>query len=180
MIEIKWIGRGGQGAFTACKILGDAVVASKLYGLAFPSFGPERRGAPLKAFTKISKEEIQDRTEISHADYIVVLDETLYEDSLLDKLKEGGLIVVNSDKDYKNSRIISVDALHLALNVLKRPITNTAMLGAFLGVSQIVDLEEVLQSLANHLGPKLVPSNIEVIEQAYKLGKEAKNEKTKA
>lgn len=180
MIEVRWIGRGGQGAFTASKILGDAAVKSGLYGLAFPSFGPERRGAPLQAFTKIGEDPISNRTEIKMADYIVVLDETLFNPNLLDDLKDTGKLIVNTAEVFEDERIIEIDGLHLALEVLKRPITNTAMVGALIGVSDLIDINIIEDVLSNHLSPRLVPSNIGVIEQAYKLGRERLNEKTGA
>ena len=84
MKEILWLGRGGQGAFTAAKLLG-AAFSSKdenSYALAFPSFGPERRGAPVRAFTKLDSRVVSDRSETEKADYIIILDDTLYNESL--------------------------------------------------------------------------------------------------
>lgn len=97
MTEIRWHGRGGQGAFTAAKLLG---AAAALYegrqSMAFPSFGPERRGAPVLAFTKIDRGIIRDRTEIKRCDVIVLLDDTLYSPSYINDLKENGILLVNS------------------------------------------------------------------------------------
>lgn len=89
MTEIIWLGRGGQGAFTAAKLLGAAYAdkGSENHALAFPSFGPERRGAPVRAFTKLDNKPILDRSETEKADYIIILDDTLYIDSLKNCLK---------------------------------------------------------------------------------------------
>ena len=110
MTEILWLGRGGQGAFTAAKLLG-ASFASKgegAYSLAFPSFGPERRGAPVRAFTKLDTSPILDRSETERADFIILLDETLYTPSLRALLKDGGKILVNTKT--AQDRIIPFDA----------------------------------------------------------------------
>ncbi len=98
MIEILWLGRGGQGAFTAAKLLGAAYASTdqERYSLAFPSFGPERRGAPVRAFTKLDDAPILDRSETSSADYIVILDDTLYTPALLSQLKANGKILINT------------------------------------------------------------------------------------
>ena len=106
MTEIIWYGRGGQGAFTAAKLLGAAYAlkGDSYYSLAFPSFGPERRGAPVKAFTKLDAKPILDRSETEKADYIVILDETLYSDLLKNLLKPNGRIsgIVTTD-DLNNA-----------------------------------------------------------------------------
>ena len=98
MKEILWLGRGGQGAFTAAKLFGAAYIQGheKQYALAFPSFGPERRGAPVRAFTKLDESPVLDRSQTVQADYIVVLDDTLYAPELQSQLKADGRIIVNS------------------------------------------------------------------------------------
>ena len=98
MKEIIWLGRGGQGAFTAAKLLGAAYTIGDddKYALAFPSFGPERRGAPVRAFTKLDARPVVDRSQTEKADYIVILDDTLYAPQLKELLKESGQVIVNS------------------------------------------------------------------------------------
>lgn len=168
MIEIRWIGRGGQGAFTAAKILGDAVVQDeKKYALSFPSFGPERRGAPLEAYTKIDTKKITNRTVIHQADFIVVLDETLNRPSLLDDLKPGGKLLLNTTEPSEEPNVVSVDALHIAWNILKRPITNTAMIGALLGISELVTKETICQTLGQYFKNPILEKNISVLLAAY-------------
>jgi pyruvate ferredoxin oxidoreductase gamma subunit len=173
MIEVRWHGRGGQGSFTASKLLG---VAAALYGgrhaLAFPSFGPERRGAPVLAFTKIDGRKIQDRSEVNQCDYIVVLDETLYHAKLLHDLKPSGRIILNTaaPERYAESgggRLITADATTVALEVLGRPITNTAMLGALIGVSELTGIEAVFKGMEHFLSGQVLRSNRAVVERVY-------------
>ncbi len=175
MIEIRWHGRGGQGSFTAAKLLG---IAASLYegkhALAFPSFGPERRGAPVQAFTKIAGSKIHDRSEIKACDYMVFLDETLVEEGLLRDIKPGGKIVINSKHpgNYEGLQgydITTLDATSIALEILKRPITNTAMLGAFIGVSGIVDIASAVKGMENYLEQGILEKNIRVLQRSYEL-----------
>ena len=190
MTEIRWHGRGGQGAFTAAKLLGAAVsLFEGRHSMAFPSFGPERRGAPVLAFTKISDEVIRDRTEIKRCDVIVLLDDTLYTPSYLQDLKEGGLLLINSTADAKSSetpvsisstpaeavkgRVIHLDALSVALPILGRPIANTAMLGALAGITGLVSRETLFSASQGFFSGKLLEKNRQVLEEAYRLGKEA-------
>jgi pyruvate ferredoxin oxidoreductase gamma subunit len=173
MIEIRWHGRGGQGSFTASKLLG---ALATLYGgkhaLAFPSFGPERRGAPVLAFTKIDNKKITDRSEIRKCDFIVILDETLFSENFFDDLKDNGRIIINSATKevyakYDSRKITVVDASSIALEVLEKPIANTAMLGALLAVSNIVDLNAVLEGMAGFLKGDLLKKNIEVVQRTF-------------
>lgn len=179
MIEIRWHGRGGQGSFTASKLLGaSAALFGGKHALAFPSFGPERRGAPVLAFTKIDDQKIIDRSEIIACDYIVVLDETLFNESFLKDLKEGGRIIVNTAnreayRRYDAKKLITVDASAVAREILGKPITNTAMLGALVGVSGIVGLDAVLQGMKGFLKGSLLQKNIEVVERTFRQSKEA-------
>ena len=116
MIEILWNGRGGQGAFTAARILGAAwaLKNERNYALAFPSFGPERRGAPVRAFTKLSDRPINNRSEIRLSDFTVYLDDTLFNDTALGNLKDGGKIILNTTRQYDDSRIVAFDADKIA------------------------------------------------------------------
>jgi pyruvate ferredoxin oxidoreductase gamma subunit len=167
MIEITFLGRGGQGAFTSSRIL---AIASSLYGgrhsLCFPSFGPERRGAPVFAYTKIGDTPIRDRSQSPSSDYIVVLDESLYKDNLKEKLKAGGKIIINSshgDK-YTDENLITFDAQPVAIKYLGVPITNTAMLAALVIITKIVDKESLQKAIDYDLNPKLAIKNKKLIE----------------
>ncbi|MEE0842887.1 MAG: 2-oxoacid:acceptor oxidoreductase family protein, partial [Ruminococcus sp.] len=99
MTEILWHGRGGQGAFTAARLLGDAYsLKDNAYALAFPSFGPERRGAPIRAFTKLDQKPIGNRSEITKSNYSMFLDDTLFNAKSFRELKQNGKILLNTKK----------------------------------------------------------------------------------
>lgn len=166
MIEILWLGRGGQGAFTSAKLLGAAytLTGKGKYALAFPSFGPERRGAPIRAFTKLSDKPVLDRSETEKADYIVVLDETLYSRDLSSKLKESGKIIINS-RTISGDDIISFDAEIIAKE-LRLPVVNTIMTGALSAVSGIVSTEKIITAIENYMPEKLHEKNINAVKKA--------------
>lgn len=166
MVEIIFLGRGGQGAFTSSRIL---AVAASLYGgknaLSFPSFGPERRGAPVFAYTKIDDKPIRDRSQSLKGDYIVVLDESLYSDRLKERLKDGGKIILNSIKStYDEKYIVKFDGNSVSLQFLGVPITNTAMLAALVFLTNIVTKEEIIKSIYYDLKPNLAIKNERLIE----------------
>ncbi len=180
MIEVLWHGRGGQGAFTAARLLGAAAsLDDAAYALAFPSFGPERRGAPMRAFTKISSAPIGDRSAIKKADYVVYLDDTLFGGAWADELKPGGRVLVNTQKTAAELaggrqdaagqddalRIIPIDANRISSEILGRPIPNTAFLGALaeLGVLQA---DAVKRAIELYMAPKLHDSNKRIVDAA--------------
>lgn len=173
MIEVRWHGRGGQGSFTVARLLGKAAALfENRPALAFPSFGPERRGAPVLGFTKIDDKKITDRSEVVECDYAVVLDETLMNEQITNGIKKNGTMVINTAHperyDYLNGvNRISIDATSIALEILGRPITNTAMLGALVAASGIVSLEAAIKGIENELKPSLVGKNVEVLKRAY-------------
>lgn len=162
MIEILWLGRGGQGAFTAAKLLGAAFAEQKpdAFALAFPSFGPERRGAPVRAFTKLDDNPVLDRSETEQADYIIVLDETLYVPTLSQKLKADGKILINSK--HQVSDTITFDAAEIAKQ-FRLPTVNTIMLGVLAGYSGIVSVNAVKSSIEYYLPEKIREKNIQAV-----------------
>ena len=177
--EIRWHGRGGNGAFTAAKLLG---MAAALYegksAQAFPSFGPERRGAPVVGFTRIAEENITDHSQIYDCDCIVVLDETLCGAVDITKgLKQDGLLIINTAEpadsfrdriDFKNvNRLLTIDATRIALEVLKTPIVNTVLLGAVIGASSIISLESLDQAIDTMMGETLRGRNKRAARIAY-------------
>ena len=173
MIEIIFLGRGGQGAFTSSRILGIAAsLYEKKYSLSVPSFGPERRGAPVFAYTKISEAPIRDRSQSVKADYFVVLDESLYTPNLLERLKENGKLLLNTETPEKysilqdgstNEKLITFDALPVAQKYLGRPITNTTMLAALVSHSELVTLESLKAAVHYDLAPKIAEKNERLI-----------------
>lgn len=167
MKEILWLGRGGQGAFTAAKLLG-AAFSSKgenNYALAFPSFGPERRGAPVRAFTKLDSRVVSDRSETEKADYIIILDDTLYNESLKTLLKEDGKVIINSKAEYGKSSL-SVDADGVA-GKFRLPTVNTVMLGVFSAVSGIVSAEDISSAIDGYMPEKIRERNKQAVLAAY-------------
>ncbi len=161
MVEIIFSGRGGQGAVTASQILATAAFAEGMYAQAFPSFGPDRRGAPVTAFTRTDSHPIVDRSPIVQADYVIVMDPTLFKMSNpLTQLKETGDAILNTDRQQyerfhaqlmKASRRFCVDASAISEQVYGKtsiPITNIAMLGAFIKVSGIISLDSMLAVLS--------------------------------
>lgn len=167
MKEILWLGRGGQGAFTAAKLLG-AAFSSKdenNYALAFPSFGPERRGAPVRAFTKLDSRSVSDRSETEKADYIIILDDTLYNESLKKLLKEDGRVIINSKAEYGKFSL-SVDADGVA-EKFRLPTVNTVMLGVLSAVSGIVSAEDISSAIDGYMPEKIRERNKQAVLAAY-------------
>lgn len=174
MIEVRWHGRGGQGAFTAARLLGQAVaIHEHKYVQAFPSFGPERRGAPVLAFTRIDEKKITDRSEVETCDYVVVLDDTLYGENVTKGLQDGGVLVINTTKDASafpkvgDYQVITIDATALALDILGRPITNVPMLAALAAASGNVSVDSVLAAIDDQLAPRIREKNKKLFVAAY-------------
>jgi len=193
VIEVRWHGRGGQGAVTASIILAEAASYEGLYAQAFPEFGPERRGAPVKAYTKISRTPLRSRSPILNPDVVVVLDSSLSSSQYLQGLKSDGFIVLNSKLSPREvmeklgvSRVAVVDATSIALRTIRAPIVNIAMLGALARIVREVSLESIAKATLKTLfnvkleGPldSLIKSgllgeaalgNLEALIEAYKL-----------
>ena len=173
MIEIRWHGRGGQGAFTAARLIGNAVsIYGNKYAQAFPSFGPERRGAPVLAFTRISDSPIYDHSELESCDYVVILDDTLYAPSIVQGLRKGGILIINTTKDasqFENGdiEVVTLDATSMALDIIKRPISNVPMAGALAAASGIADLDSIYKSIDDQFSEKLREKNKKLLLEAY-------------
>lgn len=169
MIEVLWHGRGGQGAFTAARLLGAATSLEEgSYTLAFPSFGPERRGAPMRAFTKISDAPIGDRSAIQQADYVVYLDDTLLAEGWERELKPGGRVLVNSVHSFDDPRIVSIDANGIATAELGRPIPNTALLGGLAALCPRIDADDLKTAIEGYMPEKLHEANKRVVDVAQR------------
>lgn len=176
MIEIRWHGRGGQGAVTSAELLAQAAISENKYAHAFPSFGPERRGAPVLAFVRISeKEPIRLRAEITEPDVVVVLDPGLLTIvNVASGLKKDGIIIVNTKKNPEEIRkllgtaasVAAVDATRIAREVLGVPITNTTMVGAVVKATGAVNLESLTEPLKHRFG-RLADRNANAMKRAY-------------
>ena len=166
MIEILWHGRGGQGAFTAARLLGAACsMREGRHALAFPSFGPERRGAPMRAFTKLDSRPIGDRSAIARADYVVYLDESLLGPGWEGELKPNGAVLVNSARPWADPRIVAIDADGISREVLGRAIPNTVFLGALAALCPEVHADEVREAIRQYMPEKLHAKNLAVVER---------------
>lgn len=177
--EVIWHGRGGQGVVVASQILAEAAYFQGYRGVtSAPTFGPERRGAPLTASTKISSEPVRVFSQIEHADVAVVLDESLLPVvNVLGSLKKGGLLIINTSCDpatipiERCYRIAVVDAADIALkhHLLKegKPMVNTPLLGAFSRATGIVGMEAVERALKDKLGGGNVTANLMALRAAF-------------
>lgn len=168
MTEILWHGRGGQGAFTAARLLGAAFTLrdEDSFALAFPSFGPERRGAPIRAFTKLDTKPIGNRSEVEKADFSIFLDDTLFSQQAFTELKPGGKILLNTKYPVSDPRIVVLDGDSLALEILKRPITNTIMLGAFAAIYREISVSNIEEAILQIMPKKLQEKNIAAVRAA--------------
>jgi 2-oxoacid:acceptor oxidoreductase gamma subunit (pyruvate/2-ketoisovalerate family) len=184
ILEVRWHGRGGQGAWTASELLGRAAIAEGKYIQSFPEFGPERMGAPVTAFTRISTEPIQIHCAVYNPDIVAVLDPTLTKTvRVAEGLNEdGGNIIVNSKEDPAKVRktldigkgkVWTVPATDISMRILGMSITNTAMLGAVARVSGVVSLETLQKMINERFRPDVATKNFAVVKEAYD---EVKNE----
>lgn len=180
LIEVRWHGRGGQGAKTAAQFLAEAALDSGKFIQAFPEYGPERAGAPMRAYTRISDKVINIHSGVTSPDAVVVIDSTLLTEEVLEGLPENGVLVVNTQESAADVRkklnhhigkVAVVDATKIALETIKTPMTNTPMLGALIKVVPIVPLEVVREKIKKKflkkLGEKKTESNLEAIKRAY-------------
>jgi pyruvate ferredoxin oxidoreductase gamma subunit len=176
MIEIRWHGRGGQGAVTSAEMLALAAIGEGKFAQAFPSFGPERRGAPVQAFVRIDPARpIRIRSSITRPDVVAVLDPSLLKIvDVASGLKPGGTIIINTSKSAEQIRqefgykanIATVGATKIAQELLGVPITNTTMIGAVVKVTGSVKVESLFAPLKNRFG-RLADRNIEAMKRAY-------------
>ena len=175
--EVRFHGRGGQGAWTASLLLAQAGLKEEKNIQSFPAFGPERAGAPITAYTRISDEPIQIHSSVYEPDVVVVLDPTLLGPAVVEGLKPESKVVVNTNESVaevkkrlglKETEIWVVDATSLAHKVLGVNITNTALLGAVVRASGIVKLDSVLEVVKERFSGKVRDQNIEVVKIAYK------------
>lgn len=182
ILEFRWHGRGGQGAWTASEILARAAIAEGKYIQSFPEFGPERMGAPVIAFTRISNVPIQIHCAVYNPDFVAVLDPTLLRTvKVTDGLNmESGCIIVNSkDSPAEVEKILNADkvkvwtvsATEISIRILGRPITNTAMLGAVARATKVVDLETIEKMIKERFRVDIAEKNFAVVKEAYEEAK---------
>ncbi len=182
LIEIRWHGRGGQGAKTASLLLADAAFNTGKYIQGFPEYGPERMGAPITAYNRISDNPIRIHSNIYEPDYVVVVDDTLLETvNVTAGLKQDGAIIINTTKseeeikrvlsNYKGN-IYTIDARKVSLETLGKYFPNTPMLAAIVKVSEIMNdddfLEDMKGSFAHKFAkkPEVIEGNMKALELA--------------
>jgi 2-oxoacid:acceptor oxidoreductase gamma subunit (pyruvate/2-ketoisovalerate family) len=167
MIEIRMLGRGGQGAYSSAEMLAGAFVKEGRYATAFPMFGGERRGAPVNVFVRFDDKPIRLRSMIYYPDCCIITDPLLAGTAgALTGLKPGGIVVMNlpqmpEKKPHENAGVLAVvDATGIALKEIGRPITNTVMLGALIHATGWVKLDSILESFKGYYSGKVLEGNI--------------------
>ncbi len=183
MVEIRWHARGGQGAKTAAMFVAQAVIAQGKYGQGFPEYGPERRGAPMRGFTRISENPIRRHCGIDKPKLVVILDPTLIESPAADVsagTDENTVFVINTTLspadigkklNVPGAKIYTVDATQIALDSFGKPIPNMPMTGALLAAEPIMSLEDLLAAMKVKFSQKfsqaVVEGNLKAVEKAY-------------
>ncbi len=184
LIEIRWHGRGGQGAKTASLLLADAAFNTGKYIQGFPEYGPERMGAPITAYNRISTSPIRIHSNVYEPDYVVVVDDTLLESvDVTAGLKETGALIINTTKDadylkkvlpnYQGA-IYTIDARKVSMETLGKYFPNTPMLAAIVKVSNIMNETEFLEDMKSSFGhkfakkPEVIEGNMKALEMALK------------
>jgi pyruvate ferredoxin oxidoreductase gamma subunit len=181
LTEVRWHGRGGQGAKTASYVLAIAAAEQGWQVQAFPEYGAERRGAPMKSYVRISDAPIRLRCSVLHPQIVVVLDPTLLgSENVTDGLEDDAIVIVNtsdapelvrSKLAKQNLKVCTVDASQISQETIGRNIPNTPMLGALAKVSDVVTVAGAQQAVRNQLGSKLseavLEGNNQAIQRAY-------------
>ncbi|KPJ58970.1 MAG: pyruvate synthase [Latescibacteria bacterium DG_63] len=181
IVAIRWHGRGGQGAKMASFLLAECALEEGKWSQGFPDYGPERSGAPVRGFNRISDRRIDLHCPITDPDIVIVLDDTLIgKVDVCGGLKKDGICLVNTQCDPASMRaqlklngrkVFTVDATKIALSEIGRPIPNTAMFGALCKASGVLRLETVVSEIKRvfkkKFGPEVAESNIKAVERAY-------------
>ncbi len=183
MTEIRWHGRGGQGAKTAAIFLAEAVMERGKYSQGFPEYGPERRGAPVRGYTRISDDPIRVHCSIAEPKYVIVLDSSLLDSAaagVADGMQDDTIFLINTLETpavirkrlgLKGGAVYTVDASLIAKESFGRPIPNMPMIGALSKISDVIGLEELTGCMASQLKKKfsqaVVDGNVKAVERAY-------------
>jgi 2-oxoacid:acceptor oxidoreductase gamma subunit (pyruvate/2-ketoisovalerate family)/2-oxoacid:acceptor oxidoreductase delta subunit (pyruvate/2-ketoisovalerate family) len=173
-LEIRFHGRGGQGAVTGVRVLATALYYEGKFTLGIPMYGTERRGAPVVSFLRVGDRRINERDLVHEPDMVVVLDPLLGRTvPVTEGLKEGGLVLINHPRGGKETglggrfRVATVDATGIAMTEIGRPITNTAILGAFAKVTGLVALESLEKAIREQWGGRIAEMNVRAVRKAY-------------
>lgn len=174
MKEIRWHGRGGQGAVVAARVLATAVDKEGKFVMALPKFGAERRGAPVVAFTGFDDKPIRQKTQLYHPDCLIVIDPLLIRSvDVFEGIETGGILVIDAaealtEPYHKNLGVTGfVDATRIGLEEIGRPITNTCMLGAFSRTTGWVQPDSILASLEEYFTGSVLQKNVRCVQRGY-------------
>ncbi|HDH04900.1 MAG TPA: pyruvate synthase [Nitrospirae bacterium] len=185
--EIRWHGRGGQGTVTAAKVLADACLSGGRYVQAFPEYGPERAGAPLRAYNRISDHVIRMYCPVLHPHVISIADATLIDGvNVTDGAQDDTIFLVNTSKDPEKIReklnakpgqkVFTIDASKIAMDCIGRPLPNASMLGAISKATGIIDMDTLLENVKKSFGKKfaqkIIDGNLEATKRGYEEVKE--------
>ena len=182
ILEFRWHGRGGQGAWTASELLARTAIYEGKYIQSFPEFGPERMGAPVTAFTRISTEPIRIHCAVYEPDGVVVLDPSLLKTvPVTSGLNANGIVIINSADEpakvkealkMEKGKLWTIPATEIALRILGLPITNTALLGTVARATSVVSLESIEKIVKERFRADLAEKNFAVIKEAYQEAKQ--------
>ena len=183
MIELRWHGRGGQGAKTASLLLADAAFNTGRYIQGFPEYGPERMGAPITAYNRISDTPIRIHSNVYEPDYVIVVDDSLLDSVEVTKgLKKDGAILINTEKNIEeikeklngyDGKVYLIDASKISRECLKANFPNTSLLSAIVKITGIMSKEELLKNMEESFKhkfarkPEVIEPNINAIKRAY-------------
>lgn len=181
LTEIRWHARGGQGAKTAATMLAEIVLNEGKYGQGFPDYGPERMGAPMRGFTRISDKPIRMHSAVYNPNVVIVLDPTLLDVvDVLEGTNDNSVIIINTadpmDKISKKlnigkRRLWILNGTKIALDTIGRPIPNTPMLGALVKATELIKLDTLYTDLRKKFGKKfperVIQGNLDAIKRAY-------------
>jgi pyruvate ferredoxin oxidoreductase gamma subunit len=182
MVEIRWHGRGGQGTVTAAKVFADACLSGGRYVQAFPEYGPERSGAPLRAYNRVSSKELRMHCPVLRPDIVAVVDATLLDGiDVIDGAHDNAIIIVNSSQEpglireklkaKPSQKVFTVDATKIAIDCIARPMPNSSMVGALAKVSGVVGLDQILDDVKKSFGKKfsqkIIDGNLEAVRRGY-------------
>jgi pyruvate ferredoxin oxidoreductase gamma subunit len=181
MVEIRWHGRGGQGAKTASQFLAEAALDAGKHIQAFPEYGPERAGAPIRSYTRIDDKPIRLHSPITNPQTVVVIDSTLLDSiDVTEGLGDDGVLIVNSHSGpkeirektkFKKGKVATVDATKISLETLGIPMPNTPMLGALLKIEEVVTMDALINQVKHKflkkIGEEKTNANIAGIKRAY-------------
>jgi len=187
-MEIRWHGRGGQGAKTGAFMLAESMIQQGKYAQGFPDYGPERMGAPIRGYNRISDDPVRVHSGVESPDLVIVLDPTLIATGTVTAgLKPESVLIVNSHESpekikselgVESNRVFTVDATGIALTEMGRPIPNTPMIGALLKVTDLAEIDKMAaiftKKFTGKLSDEMVAGNVAALKRAYEEVREAK------